>query len=239
MGKAQRAGFHSPSPGPVWGWTLTFPGAPMASVLSTRNPAASPSPTAASTAAPTTPPLLSAHPTAAGQPAHARTPPARPLSQQKPFPPGPQCACDSASGWAPWGGVFFFPPESPHLTAPPPWHSDRRRPRSHSVVHFDPPRHLPSIPHFCTMLLSPGLPLPPKLLQRGLESTMPCFPSVTPWSQIQWFLAGSLAATRETEMVRGCQFPLCSPPLAISMAPGQAGNICFPSYSSCSLYTVA
>lgn len=62
-------------------------------------------------------PFLRAPP-AAGKPAHARTPPARPLSQQKPSPPGPQCACDSASGWARWG--TFSPsrqiPPTPPLT---------------------------------------------------------------------------------------------------------------------------
>lgn len=78
----------------------TFPGAPMASVLSTRNPAAAPSPTAASAAARTTPPLCSAHPPRLGR-LRMRGPlqPARPLSQQKPFPPAAQCACDSAGGW--------------------------------------------------------------------------------------------------------------------------------------------
>lgn len=61
-------------------------------------------------------------PPAAGQPAHAPTPSARPLSQQKPCPPGPQCACDSAGvraaargGGEGGGGLFSFPPDSPSL----------------------------------------------------------------------------------------------------------------------------
>ena len=37
------------------------------------------------------------------------------------------------------------------------------------------------------------------------------------------------------EVARRHWFPLCSPPLSISRAPGHTGNICFPSHSSCSL----
>lgn len=57
-------------------------------------------------------------PPAAGQPARARTPPARRRSQQKPVPPSPQCACDSVGRWAGWGGVFSFPPGSPPPSPP-------------------------------------------------------------------------------------------------------------------------
>lgn len=158
--------FHSLSPGPVWGWILTFPGAPMASVLSTRNPAAAPSPTAASTAAPTTPPLFSAQRAppprrAAEQPAHARTPPAGPLSQQKPFPPGPLCACDSASGWAGWGAFSpsrQIPLTVPHLRLRAP---DRRRGHSHPVLRFQPIHHIPSVP---PLLHNASQPCPPPCL---------------------------------------------------------------------------
>lgn len=51
------------------------------------------------------------------QPAHAPTSPARCFSQQKPCPPGPQRAGDSAGGRVGGrrggGGVFSFPPDSP------------------------------------------------------------------------------------------------------------------------------
>lgn len=105
----------------------------------------------------------------------------------------------------------------------------------HSVVQFNPPNHLPSAPHLC----SPGLPLPLKLLQCVLASTMPSFPSMTPRSQIQRSLAETLTATNERQMARGCQFPLCSPLLYISVAARHTGNICFLSHSLCSLYITA
>lgn len=64
---------------------------------------------------------------------------------------------------------------------------------------------------------------------------MPGFPNMTPRSQTQRSLAGSLTVTRGMEMARGCHLPLWSPAPPISMAPRHAGNICFPSYSLCSL----
>ena len=131
------------------------------------------------------------------------------------------------------GGVFSFPPETPHPS------SDRRLAHSQLWVQFDHPIIYPRCPHFCTMLLVPALPVPAKLLWCGLEYTMPGFPSMTPRSQTQRSLAVSLTVTRGMEMARGCQLPLCCPALPISMAPRHTGNICFPSYSVCSLCITA
>lgn len=163
----------------------------MASVLSTRNPAAAPSPTAASTAAPTTPPLFSAH-----TPPHPRgragcacadpsSPPAFPtkaLSTESPV-------LLRSSEWVGGvGGFFAFPPDTPHPS------SDPRRALSQPVVPLDhPPNHLPLI----LALLFPALWVPAKLLWCGLRYTMPGFPSMTPGSQTQRSLVGSLTATKE------------------------------------------
>lgn len=127
------------------------------------------------------------------------------------------------------GDFFSLPPDTPHPS------SYQRRAHSQPVVRFDHPIIYPQSPHLCTMLLVPALPVPAKLLQCGVEYTMPGFPSMTPRSQTQRSLAGSLTLTRRMEMARRCQLPLCSPALSTSMAPRHTGNICFSSHSLCSL----
>ena len=99
---------------------------------------------------------------AAGQAAHAQTPPARQLSQQKPFPPGPQCACDSARGWAGWGafspaGLIQPPPRArPPPPRPPPQAPAFTPCSAVPLIH-----HLPSIPP-TPLLHSASQPCPPR-----------------------------------------------------------------------------
>lgn len=180
-GRAQRTRFHLPSPGPVWGWILTFPGAPMASVLSTRNPAAAPSPTAASTAAPTTPPLFSPHPpTPRGWAACAcADPSSRPALPTKAF----STRSPVRMRFRQWvGGVGwgrFLPPASfPSLsTPPPPRHRPGTRARAPCIAVPTHPSHTLSPPTFAQCFSALPSPLP-QLLRCGLEYTEPCFPSM-------------------------------------------------------------
>lgn len=165
-GVAQRAGVHSPAPGPVSGWILTFPGAPMASLLSTRNPAAAPSPAAASTAAPTTPPLFSAHPPRLGsvrmrrplQP--ARSPNKSPVHQVPSAHAVPRvCGLQGVGGGEGGGGVFSFPPDSPFHPCFRPQERALKPTQSSTL----------SSPHFCSSAhpLSPKHP-PPRVVWNPL-----------------------------------------------------------------------
>lgn len=133
------------------GLILTFPGVPMASVpAKTRNPAAAPSPTAASTAAPTTPALFFPHPhPPRSKGSLRRDPPGRPalpnksLFHQVPFRRMRFRQWVGGVGW----GRFLLPPAS-SLSTLRPWQTPTGTPDARLYCGSTHPSHTLSPPTF-------------------------------------------------------------------------------------------